>query len=198
VDEREAARGRVDFIKVEDWGSGKPEELENLRVEDQGTTLTGEAPFHQLLGRHLAELERSGLSIARPRHAEPLPPFEQWAFAKEHYIQFLADLHRVHAALEAAVVFCRAAQLEGSRLQAVLGLFGTEGGLDRSSKIVADLVHLKAGAVPDPSQNAVAYARYLENLGKEVQTAESRDEGHISTLRYAKHGCSAVNYGERE
>lgn len=41
--------------------------------------------------------------MAQPKGAKPLPPFQMWSFREIRYIQWLADQHAVHYALEAAV-----------------------------------------------------------------------------------------------
>lgn len=41
--------------------------------------------------------------MAQPQGATPLPPFQKWSFREIRYIQWLADQHAVHYALEAAV-----------------------------------------------------------------------------------------------
>lgn len=46
---------------------------------------------------------RGALTSAQPQTSEPLPPFERWSMAAPRYIQFLVDLHHVHAALEATI-----------------------------------------------------------------------------------------------
>lgn len=43
------------------------------------------------------------MKVAQPRGAGPLPPFHKWSFREERYIQWLADMHTVHYALEAAL-----------------------------------------------------------------------------------------------
>ncbi len=49
-------------------------------------------------------MQREGaLKVARPKGSQPLPPFHKWSFREERYIQWLADMHTVHYALEAAV-----------------------------------------------------------------------------------------------
>ena len=52
----------------------------------------------------LRGLQKEGaLQIARPKGSPPLPPFEQWSFKERRYIQWLADMHNTHYALEASV-----------------------------------------------------------------------------------------------
>lgn len=49
-------------------------------------------------------MQRQGaLAVARLKGAGPLPPFHQWSFREMRYTQWLADMHTVHCALEAAV-----------------------------------------------------------------------------------------------
>lgn len=39
VDPREAARGRLDYVQVKDWGGGSPEDLESMQVPPPGCSL---------------------------------------------------------------------------------------------------------------------------------------------------------------
>jgi hypothetical protein len=63
VDAREAARGRWDYAQVKDWGSGRPEDLEQMQVTSfsagRQATSSHAQPFYEQLARHLAELEAS-------------------------------------------------------------------------------------------------------------------------------------------
>jgi hypothetical protein len=49
------------------------------------------------------------MPVARAKGAKPLPPFERWAFAEAHYLQYLCDMLSVHSALEQALASCTAA-----------------------------------------------------------------------------------------
>jgi hypothetical protein len=41
--------------------------------------------------------------VAQPKNTPPLPPFEKWAFAPQHYMQYLADLLTVHVAVDTSL-----------------------------------------------------------------------------------------------
>jgi hypothetical protein len=188
VDATAAARGRVDFVKVADWGSGRMEDLGELRVAGGGAaapTLRADAPLHEQAARRLQAAEASGaLAVARPAGAPPLPPFERWAFAEAHYAQHLADLLAAHAALEAALA--RGAAAAGGRapaLAAALRALGPAGGLARGAAIAADLEALTppGGAPPAAAPNAAALARSLAALAERAERgAAAGDAGELS------------------
>ncbi|KAK9804073.1 hypothetical protein WJX73_002655 [Symbiochloris irregularis] len=106
VNSKEAAKGKLDYVQVKDWGAGAPEDLGKLQVgsfTSDNIADTGQ-PFYELLARQLQQLEAKGaLTSAQPQDSKPLPPFERWSMAATRYIQFLVDLHHVHAALEATI-----------------------------------------------------------------------------------------------
>ena len=52
--------------------------------------------------------------MAQPKGAPPLPPFNRWAFQLQHYLQYLADMHAVHGALERALASARASVAEAT------------------------------------------------------------------------------------
>ncbi|EFN60042.1 expressed protein [Chlorella variabilis] len=223
IDPREAARGKVEYVKVKDWGSGQPEDLGSLQVEDGskvfeagGGSGSGEAPpqpFYESLARRLELLQTQGaLGVAQPQGSKPLPDFQRWAFALEHYVQYLADMHAVHAALESSIAGA-AAQVSASSLAGLpqqrreqllqaLGLFGAARGLDRAAPLLQDLRRLAArqqqqeasrggggGAAqgeyspPPAMQHAAAYAAYLASLARACRASEGPDELEQVVLR---------------
>jgi hypothetical protein len=118
-------------------------------------------------------------------------------------LQYLADLHAVHAALEASLATAAAAELaagSGSQLPAALQLFSREQGFDRSSALLLDLQHVLAAgqqeqdaasssssssgaaagsgaaALPPPTQHAAAYAAYIASLARLCTAAEGPAE----------------------
>lgn len=135
---------------------------------------------------------------------KPLPPFEQWAFARQHYAAYLADLHAVHAALEDSLAAAEGAEVEAlaaagdaagdavrhQQLLAALRLFGPSQGLARATALRQDLQRLAAqpqqegqqeqqqqgGKVPPPTQHAAAYASYLASLARQRRAAEGPQE----------------------
>ena len=40
VDPKEAARGRLDYVQVKDWGGGSPEDLASMQVPPAGLTIS--------------------------------------------------------------------------------------------------------------------------------------------------------------
>eukprot|EP00208_Stichococcus_sp_RCC1054_P004820 CAMPEP_0206143040 /NCGR_PEP_ID=MMETSP1473-20131121/19110_1 /ASSEMBLY_ACC=CAM_ASM_001109 /TAXON_ID=1461547 /ORGANISM="Stichococcus sp, Strain RCC1054" /LENGTH=389 /DNA_ID=CAMNT_0053538273 /DNA_START=273 /DNA_END=1443 /DNA_ORIENTATION=+ len=105
VSEDEAARGRLDYVQVKDWGSGSRENMGNLRVASTASTAVDpRAPLYEQLARHLALCQMRG-DLNPPGDQPPLPPFEHWVFRRRHYVQYITDQLAVHRALEAAIVF---------------------------------------------------------------------------------------------
>ncbi|PRW60809.1 heme oxygenase [Chlorella sorokiniana] len=240
VDPREAARGKVEYVKVKDWGSGQPEDLGSLQVDRDATRVfeaadspgsagSGDAsssaggggsqgmPFHETLARRLELLQSQGAlgNLAQLPGGKPLPPFEQWAFALQHYEQYLADMYAVHAALEeslAAVADAEAAAAGAAgaaggqghqRLLSALELFGLEQGLARSTALLHDLQRLAqqegsaqqaqqpagGGAAQPlpPTQQAAAYASYVASLARLRGAAEGPEEEEQAVLRLLAH-----------
>lgn len=186
VNPGDASRGSVNFVRVKNWGSGRAEDVGELQVESASQAMPADAPLYDQLARRLEALQAEGsLTVARPKGAPPLPPFERWAFAEAHYAQHLADLLCVHCALERAIVAARGAlarrgDAAGARLAAAVALFGAERGLARSAQIAADLGRLSpagAGGEPlAPLPNAAAYGRYIDELAARVARAEGAGE----------------------
>jgi len=174
-------QGRVDYVKVADWGSGRPDELGDLKLAAPPQELTSQMPFYEQLARHLEVLQSEGLlNVARPEGAAPLPPFQRWAFAEAHYRQHLADLLSVHAALESLSARILE-QLEASAAQggheskamaeAFALLVGPATGLARAECIAKDLAALgDGGGSTAPGPNAAQYARYLKDLAERCKT----------------------------
>ena len=59
VSPQEAARGRLDYVRVKEWGSGDPAELDSLKVESfqQGVAQEEGRPFYEVLARRLELLQ---------------------------------------------------------------------------------------------------------------------------------------------
>ncbi|EFJ40438.1 hypothetical protein VOLCADRAFT_99778 [Volvox carteri f. nagariensis] len=124
----EAARGKLDYVQVADWGDGDRSKLGELRLVSHvqqyegsasGTTGAkspgssqsdsnnngggeggGVPPFHMQLARQLQMAEaRGALAVAGP----PPPPLAEWSFREQRYEQYLADQLAVHEALETAL-----------------------------------------------------------------------------------------------
>lgn len=76
VDATEAAKGRWDYAKVKDWGSGQPEDLDRMEVTSftSGSPFSSDGesqPFYNQLARRLAELEAS--SYLAPIQSSQVP-----------------------------------------------------------------------------------------------------------------------------
>lgn len=218
IDPREASRGKVEYVRVKDWGSGAPDDLGSLQVKEPPTQAfaadgagADAMPFHEALARRLELLQSQGaLGVAKLPGSKPLPPFERWAFAEEHYVQYLADLYAVHADLERSVAQAAAAlgsaspaaAASPSPLLCALRLFGPEQGLDRAGALLRDLQRIVARsqqqeqqraaaaagygedyAPPAPTQHAAALAAYLASLARLCRAAEGPAEEEQATLR---------------
>ncbi|GLC77486.1 hypothetical protein PLESTF_001941100 [Pleodorina starrii] len=122
VKPEEAARGKLDYVQVADWGDGDRGKLGELRLVSHvqqyeggaadgddaaaaaggpGGPAAGLALAHQL---KLAEA-RGALAVAGP----PPPSVSEWSFREERYEQYLEDVLEVHTALEAALLEATAA-----------------------------------------------------------------------------------------
>ena len=182
-------RGRVDYVRVEDWGGGQPGDLGELKLAAAPEQLAVEAPFYDVLARHLEALQAEGaLAVARPPGAPPLPPFERWAFAESHYQQHLADLLCVHSAIE-DVHETMCGTLKPTKSTAgvaeALIILGPAAGLARSACVERDAAAMcnssagdsgSASVRPDPSPNAATYAQYIRDLGARCGRADSEAE----------------------
>ncbi|CAD7702684.1 unnamed protein product [Ostreobium quekettii] len=196
VDIEEASKGRLDFVQVKDWGTGMPDDVGKLEVKSFKPVVQESdlQPFYERLARKLETLQTQGaLNIAQQK---PMPPFEKWSFGEHRYCSYICDQQHVHNALETAVETCtkhsavvrkddttrKEAQTE-SALTMLHQLLETEG-LARSQQFGQDLAAMMAtqdtecGAqLPSPSPEAVAYARYLQQLSRTATLDEEDEEG---------------------
>jgi len=190
----------VDYVQVKNWGSGQPQDLGSLQLAAQPQVLNTDASFYEVLARHLETLQAEGaLSVARPRSAPPIPPFQHWAFAESHYQQHLADLLIVHSTIEDSygivlreLVHSDISGTVAARMVEALSLLGPDAGLHRSEQIVTDLTTMIAtsayresdGTVNSfssrleavPSPNAASYAQYIKDIAVQCGRAESEAE----------------------
>jgi len=181
----EAARGRVSYVRVKNWGSGRQDDIGDLQVESTSEAAAMDAPFYEQLARRLQMMEAEGeLAVVRPPGAPPLPPVEAWAFAESHYVQHMVDLLCVHTALEQGISRALAAlqqedaSQDRARLAEVVGLLGFDHGLARSAHIAADLAIICAdpARVPSPLPNAAAFAQYIRLAAERCERAEEGEE----------------------
>lgn len=159
IDPREASQGKVDFVRVEAWGSGAggEEEVENLQLKSFSPAFSSEDQsklFYEQLVRRVQLLESKGeISVVQP---EPLPPFERWSFGEKRYLQYLTNQYAVHSMLEKALPSLEETRLfntgngggEGGGGEpgswAALALFREELGLYRSKVLQKDIDALTA------------------------------------------------------
>ncbi|KAL3136926.1 hypothetical protein ABBQ32_006532 [Trebouxia sp. C0010 RCD-2024] len=215
VDKSQASKGKLDYVKVKNWGSGEPADLGELQVESFSQELVSDHSkrFYEQLARRLEELQSRGLlNIVQPENSKPLPPFEKWSLTEKRYIQYMCDQQNVHYAMEAAVAEAvatgpagphKSSELQPSKACAAafeaVACFGESAGLDRSLQIASDLDNLaKASSITNrsfevnPTQQAVACCEYIARLGAiagEEQEEEYRQEAvlRLITMAYGLH-----------
>ncbi|KAK9817905.1 hypothetical protein WJX72_004033 [[Myrmecia] bisecta] len=201
VDAKQAAKGKLQFVTVKNWGSGEQADLGDLQVDSVSPALSSDAqrPFAEQLARHLELLEAQGsLKVAQADNARPLPPFDRWSFNERCYVQYLADQQSVHCILEAAIADATTVantehygdQESGKGVWAALDRFTESRGLDRSLEVAADLNNLaKASSLPaqelapQASPQAEAYGSYVSRLGRECVEGETLAERRQAGLR---------------
>mmetsp|Transcript_58003 Transcript_58003/g.184252 ORF Transcript_58003/g.184252 Transcript_58003/m.184252 type:complete len:343 (-) Transcript_58003:2992-4020(-) len=189
-DPEEAKRGRIDYVKIKDWGSGNPDDMGELEVESVGEQFLEadpKRPFYEQLCLRLQVHERNGdLRIAAPKDGRAIPPFEKWSYGLSAYLGYLDGQQLVHAALEKALAAAASAEEGGETCRAV-ALLDERLGLHRSEAIERDIAAItRESTIPvpqPPNQMAVAYARYLFGLGREAVEATEEGERERARLR---------------
>ncbi|RMZ54097.1 hypothetical protein APUTEX25_002674, partial [Auxenochlorella protothecoides] len=170
INQEQAKKGKVDFVKVKDWGSGTRENLGDLQIDEtapaDSIASVESLTLHDRLARELQALQGWAPEHHGRARDEASSPFEEWAFKLEHYLQYLVDLHTVHKALEAALEAVTAASCISSGLRAALARYAPEVGLARAGAIARDVAALSSElpAAPAPSTSARAFASYLASL----------------------------------
>ncbi|XP_057825474.1 uncharacterized protein LOC131037351 isoform X4 [Cryptomeria japonica] len=156
IDPEVAAKGKVDFVRVESWGNASDPEsqLENLKMKSFSpsfTSLDQEAPFYEQIVRRLQLFEAKGdIKIVQ---AKPLPPFERWLFREHNYLQFLVD------------------QVLNADIQSLYSVM--------TSKSVEQNAEL-----PKSTTQAVAYAKYVDRLGRIAAFEQNGKEGCLRLLSH--------------
>lgn len=196
IDPKEASKGRVEFVKVKDWGKGEsPDDVGNLELISTETAHKhleldpASAPLHEYLARRIEALEAGGaVSIAQSPRAAPMPPFERWCFKREHYLQYLTDIRAVYGALESVLDALIHYSSNSTSMSKALGLVGPSCGLARHDAIDADIKALGGdeGGIP-PTQNAAGYVRLLESLAMRSQSVEIQAEFDDIALKVLAH-----------
>lgn len=199
--------GRVDFVQVQNWGSGNPKDLGNLEVAEPVQSYVSGDSFYEFIARQLQALQAEGaLEVARPAGTPPPPPFSEWLFSEAHYVQYLVDQCSVHSALEeslqkaiqSAQQFCiGGAGGGGDNIVEKCNLLGLNRELARSKALSQDLENIKASSTSDtaaqrvlpsdPSPNAAAYVQLLRQLAVQCERAENIEELHTSLLKLSAH-----------
>eukprot|EP00798_Chlamydomonas_sp_ICE-L_P003136 gene3136-13149_t len=148
IDPKEASRGRVDVVKVKNWGSGAPTDVGGLQLESSvqrqydGTTGGDGPPLYESLAMELRQAEMRGeLKIAGT-----VLPIDKWSFAQVRYLQYLADCLAVHTTLETTmakatrgVTGVAAEGLSTGSIASAMFTMASSLGLDRSASISSDL-----------------------------------------------------------
>ncbi|CAM6017915.1 unnamed protein product [Sphagnum balticum] len=206
IDPQVAAKGKVDFVRVETWaGDGTEAALENLPMKSFSPAFIADedtAPFYEQLVRRLQLLDSKGeISVAQGR---PIPPFERWSFSTNHYIQFLQDQLAVYSVLKDVIAAVKNSKSsgntgprssgDGSSSQAVraVTLFDTVLGLDRTKELTADIAAVSGAAAADsdlhtpslePTTQTTAYVKYIEQVGRNA-AAELSTEACLQLLAH--------------
>lgn len=206
--------GRVDYVQVKDWGTGRAEDLGDLQLAAPMQRFDSIGSFYDFLARQLEALQAEGaLEVARPQGTPAPPPFSKWAFAEPHYVQYLEDLRCVHAALEQALenaklgkekeVLLSPLASQGDGNAAVQGMpsfvihkcqvLGANNEIGRSSAISLDLASIRGSSEAlgtlslEPTPNAAAYAQIIKQLGVQCTRAESEEEHAVQSVKVAAH-----------
>lgn len=198
IDPEVATKGKVDFVQVESWGS---EALENLKMKSFSpsfTSLDQDAPFYEQLVRRLQLFEAKGdITVVQ---VKPLPPFEKWLFGEHNYLQFLMDQGAVYTAFENAISSIKQSRCSspdesthGGAAKAV-SIFDKDLGLSRSEALKSDIESLSSIMtskcvnqvieLPKVTTQAVAYAKYVERLGKIASFGEKWKEACLCLLSH--------------
>ncbi|GLC42692.1 hypothetical protein PLESTB_001127900 [Pleodorina starrii] len=205
VKPEEAARGKLDYVQVADWGDGDRGKLGELRLVSHvqqyeggaadgddaaaaaggpggpgGGPGGGRRPFHLQLAHQLKLAEaRGALAVAGP----PPPSVSEWSFREERYEQYLEDVLEVHTALEAALLEATAAAAAATPSATPSAASGSAGPASTSTATggrsdAAETSPLSsAAAAAAPAQGAVHALRHLAPgvLGLERSAAIRRD-----------------------
>lgn len=205
INKEVAAKGKVDFVKVESWGDEDRDQsaLDNLKVKSFSPAFSSSntsGPFYERLVQRLQLLESKGdISVV---HTQSLPKFQHWAFGEERYLQYLVDQHAVFDALRSCI-----ANIGDPKNNAVpsdevtnfkeaasaVEIFGAALGLERSEALQADIKALskaisdaknKTVEPPKPTTQTIAYAKYLKQLASLGDGIAQRKEGCLHLLAH--------------
>ncbi|KAG0595308.1 hypothetical protein M758_UG157700 [Ceratodon purpureus] len=204
IDPGMAAKGKVDFVRVEAWGGeGTEAELENLKLKSFSPAFSSEednVPFYEQLVRRLQLLESKGeLAVAQ---GKLLPPFERWSFGEERYMQFLQEQLAVYRTLKDVVAAVKSSRdtmasdnvddIE-NRASLAVAAFDSSLGLDRHEELAADIQALSEATtrigmsleIRAPTTQTTAYVKLLEQVGRSAASAETGSaEGCLRLLAH--------------
>lgn len=145
----------------------------------------------------LKEVEKGDITVVQ---AKPLPPFEKWVFGEHNYLQFLMDQVAVYTAFENAISSIKQSRCSisdesthGGAARAV-SIFDKDLGLSRSEALKSDIESLSSIMtskytnqvieLPKVTTQAVAYAKYIERLGKIATFGEKWKEACLYLLSH--------------
>lgn len=198
IDPEVATKGKVDFVQVESWGDEALEDLKMKSFSPSFTSLDQDAPFYEQLVRRLQLFEAKGdITVVQEK---PLPPFEKWLFGEHNYLQFLMDQEAVYTAFENAMSIIKKSRCSsqdesthGGAARAV-SIFDNDLGLSRSEALKSDIESLSSIMtskcvnqgieLPKVTTQAMAYAKYVERLGKIAAVGEKWKEACLCLLSH--------------
>ncbi|GMH42806.1 hypothetical protein BSKO_10725 [Bryopsis sp. KO-2023] len=203
IDPKEAAKGKVDFAKVKDWGSGEPSDLGSLELESfsENADATNK-PFYERMAKQLELLQAKGaLNIAQ----EELPDFKKWSFKEKRYRQYLVDQLHVHRVLEESVakLLIENDDSTGGMGLVALSELSSKKGLDRRVELAHDIQAMDSSRKSDsneepmdmqPSLSTTAYGKYLSQIFKLASSGDTDAEKNEGVCRLIAHIYSVRVY----
>ncbi|MCO5552867.1 hypothetical protein L7F22_006385 [Adiantum nelumboides] len=201
IDKAAAAKGKVDFVKVESWGDeGKDQrDLDNLKVKSFSPSFSSRdttGSFYERLVHRIQLLESKGeISVV---HAKSLPRFEDWTFRDATYLQYLVDQHAVFDALRTSIANIseqesKSTLFNENKFAAAVKIFDETLGLERSQALQDDItafsntigvVYKKIVEVPKPTTQTTAYVKYLRQLAGVSGASKPEKEGYLRLLAH--------------
>ncbi|KAI5082232.1 hypothetical protein GOP47_0001975 [Adiantum capillus-veneris] len=219
IDREVAAKGKVDFVKVESWGSeGKDQrDVDNLKVKSFSPSFSSRdttGSFYERLVHRIQLLESKGeISVV---HAKTLPPFQDWNFGEERYLQYLVDQLAVFDALRTSIApiseqESKSTLFNEDKFAAAVKIFDESLGLERSEALQDDIktfskamgaVHKKIFEVPKPTTQTTAYVKYLRQLAGVSGSTKPGKEGYLQLLShifvvYVTHLTTGIRIGAK-
>ncbi|MCO5596549.1 hypothetical protein L7F22_050614 [Adiantum nelumboides] len=201
IDKAAAAKGKVDFVKVESWGDEEKDQrdLDNLKVKSFSPSFSSRdttGSFYERLVHRIQLLESKGeISVV---HAKSLPRFEDWTFRDATYLQYLVDQYAVFDALRTSIANISEQEskrtlFNENKFAAAVKIFDETLGLERSQALQDDItafsntigfVYKKIVEVPKPTTQTTAYVKYLRQLAGVSGASKPEKEGYLRLLAH--------------